>query len=301
MMTCPRQPNRIGQSPWRVGMVQQVDQQNEQFVIVRSRDDSCQSVGEDFKLAMPVVEFAAAAINHRPRPAVTCVEKEPLTQRRHADVVENQILRLSGTQRVQLREYSSQPRSSESLKTFSTTERKPGKRNLIDLRVEQFRVKFAAHAPCFVQQRLREPDRRCRFAGRSLCQSIKYLKEVPIANARGYGRNVYSTLYEEAAAFDLSSKQVLESMFDQDNLLLTVLSRTTEEMWPAEISAEKAEQAWRELQVDLATQVSGSTHKIVEGAGHFIHLDQPSVVVDAIRQQLTAVRQPDPSTPDGPK
>ncbi|MDQ3704227.1 MAG: alpha/beta hydrolase [Chloroflexota bacterium] len=47
---------------------------------------------------------------------------------------------------------------------------------------------------------------------------------------------------------------------------------------------------WHELQRDLARLSSNSKFVVVENSGHFIQLDQPQVVVDAIRDLVEQVR-----------
>jgi pimeloyl-ACP methyl ester carboxylesterase len=57
----------------------------------------------------------------------------------------------------------------------------------------------------------------------------------------------------------------------------------------AEILRE-AYSVWMELQRDLAGLSSGSTHLIAEESRHFVHHDQPDLVVDAIRQVVESVQ-----------
>jgi pimeloyl-ACP methyl ester carboxylesterase len=49
--------------------------------------------------------------------------------------------------------------------------------------------------------------------------------------------------------------------------------------------------AWLELHGELARLSTNSDHRIVEGAGHYIHRDRPEAVVAAIRDVVTAVRE----------
>ena len=49
-----------------------------------------------------------------------------------------------------------------------------------------------------------------------------------------------------------------------------------------EETAQQAERAWREAQVELAAQVRDGTLIVAEGSGHMITLEKPEVVVDAI-------------------
>jgi pimeloyl-ACP methyl ester carboxylesterase len=40
--------------------------------------------------------------------------------------------------------------------------------------------------------------------------------------------------------------------------------------------------AWEEMQADLVTLSTRGTHNVASEAGHYVHLDQPKTVVDAI-------------------
>jgi pimeloyl-ACP methyl ester carboxylesterase len=51
---------------------------------------------------------------------------------------------------------------------------------------------------------------------------------------------------------------------------------------------------WLELHGELASLSTKSDHRSVEGAGHYIHWDQPEAVVAAIRDVVTAVRESGP-------
>jgi pimeloyl-ACP methyl ester carboxylesterase len=53
---------------------------------------------------------------------------------------------------------------------------------------------------------------------------------------------------------------------------------------------EKLNKLWLEMQADLARLSSKSTHIISEKSTHGINREQPEVVVDAIRQAISAVR-----------
>jgi pimeloyl-ACP methyl ester carboxylesterase len=54
--------------------------------------------------------------------------------------------------------------------------------------------------------------------------------------------------------------------------------------------AEADEQIWRELQRDLAARASAGSHIIAEQSGHYIQLQQPELVVAAIRQVVSAAQ-----------
>ncbi len=51
------------------------------------------------------------------------------------------------------------------------------------------------------------------------------------------------------------------------------------------------EQLWIQMQQQLARRFAGADVRVVEGAGHFIQLDQPDAVIVAIEDVLRAVRR----------
>jgi pimeloyl-ACP methyl ester carboxylesterase len=53
----------------------------------------------------------------------------------------------------------------------------------------------------------------------------------------------------------------------------------------------QGEQAWSELQADLARRSSSGKQIIAEKSGHHIQFDQPDLVIDAIRQVVEATRR----------
>jgi pimeloyl-ACP methyl ester carboxylesterase len=56
---------------------------------------------------------------------------------------------------------------------------------------------------------------------------------------------------------------------------------------------EELERSWRAQQDDLATLVPAARHTIAARSGHDIYQDQPALVVEAIRQVVTGVADPD--------
>lgn len=51
---------------------------------------------------------------------------------------------------------------------------------------------------------------------------------------------------------------------------------------------------WLELHGELAGLSTNSDHRIVEGAGHYVHWDRPEAVIAAVRDIVTAVREGGP-------
>jgi pimeloyl-ACP methyl ester carboxylesterase len=53
---------------------------------------------------------------------------------------------------------------------------------------------------------------------------------------------------------------------------------------------DQLDEAHSEHQADLARRSQNSEQIIAEDSGHYIHLEQPDLVIDAIRQVVDAVR-----------
>lgn len=85
----------------------------------------------------------------------------------------------------------------------------------------------------------------------------------------------------ESLNFEISGSQVgrIETF---PEIPLAILTRG-ERAWPKTPEGEKLETAWIRLQNELARLSVKSTHVIADYSGHFIHLDQPVLVEDAIR------------------
>jgi pimeloyl-ACP methyl ester carboxylesterase len=57
-----------------------------------------------------------------------------------------------------------------------------------------------------------------------------------------------------------------------------------------EAQTQGLEKVWLDLQRELATRSPASTHIIAANSGHYIHRDEPSLVIDAVRRVLAASR-----------
>jgi len=162
---------------------------------------------------------------------------------------------------------------------------------------------FYARMPDNLHRAVRKQLARLRVAGMLAPLGVPRLFFPPVAtrglpreiqraaDALGYRSSVYSTVYEEAQAFDASAEQVRAAPRLSQSLFLTVLTRSKPETWPDGVSADHAEATWVELQADLAAQVPDSTHIVVENAGHFIHLDRPDAVIKAIESQISSAKR----------
>jgi pimeloyl-ACP methyl ester carboxylesterase len=73
---------------------------------------------------------------------------------------------------------------------------------------------------------------------------------------------------------------------------LIVLTHGQPWEWGPDFPAAALEDLWPPLQEDLASLVPGARLVIAEESGHFIQLQQPELVIEAIRQVVDAVRDP---------
>lgn len=103
-----------------------------------------------------------------------------------------------------------------------------------------------------------------------------------IANALGYQRNVYRAVHAEATAFD-ESAEYIRSTHLPAALPVHVLTRTRPETWPPSVSVQDAEATWADLQSRLAALSTDSKHTHVADSGHYIPIEQPDAVIDAIQ------------------
>jgi pimeloyl-ACP methyl ester carboxylesterase len=73
------------------------------------------------------------------------------------------------------------------------------------------------------------------------------------------------------------------------NIPLTVITRGMRE-WPQGEAGDIQEDSWRAQQVELSRLSRLSSQRIAPRSGHHVHLDQPAVVADAVRDMVMLVR-----------
>ena len=99
------------------------------------------------------------------------------------------------------------------------------------------------------------------------------------------------TMDLEASAHEVSA---VAPLGDLPLMVLTAGEQARPEAVPG-LAAEAMEEllaimeaAWPELQLDLAAQSTRGEQRTIDGAGHFIHVDNPAAVSDAIKRLLSA-------------
>ena len=84
----------------------------------------------------------------------------------------------------------------------------------------------------------------------------------------------------ELSGFRVSAAQVKRATIS-DAIPMAVLTRGLR-VWPQTEVGDRMELAWRNLQVDLARNGRDTRHIIAENSGHYVHLDEPALVVEAV-------------------
>lgn len=100
----------------------------------------------------------------------------------------------------------------------------------------------------------------------------------PPAYAVGLFSTAYDWVFGEAAAIDATNVQQ-RAAGPLPEIPLAVLT------------AGKSNEGWMALQADLARRTSRSRHIIAKDSGHMVHIDDPKLVVEAVRWVLEEVRR----------
>ena len=61
-------------------------------------------------------------------------------------------------------------------------------------------------------------------------------------------------------------------------------------VWPDTEKGRKLEQTWMDLQDDLATRTAHGSHIIAKHSGHYVQLDEPGLVNNAISAVVEELR-----------
>jgi pimeloyl-ACP methyl ester carboxylesterase len=109
----------------------------------------------------------------------------------------------------------------------------------------------------------------------------------PAAKAQLYQTRYCQTVSDEEAAWDESLTQVRAARRPLGSLPLVVMTRGVSGNFFQGNAGKQVPLSWLTLQKDLVSLSTNSTQVIATRSGHFIQLDQPDLVIAAIRQALT--------------
>ncbi len=122
---------------------------------------------------------------------------------------------------------------------------------------------------------------------------IVYLPlELRYATIAWYLRKTFVAARLESVSLPVSVEQARLAPPLRD-MPLVVVSHGIPEMFsglPSAAEVERAEQRWQQMQMELARLTPSGKFLVAEKSGHKIHIDQPELVVDVIRQVVEAAR-----------
>jgi pimeloyl-ACP methyl ester carboxylesterase len=153
--------------------------------------------------------------------------------------------------------------------------------------------RFPADVRRLIEQRKSEPDRRWLF--RILAPYRIFAPERSTARTAYWWRSFPEGVLGEGRAIDAMSEQAAQTGLLGDHPVVVLTAGVPLSMPDLSVEENAAmRRIWLELHGELAGLSSNSDHRIVEGAGHYVHWDQPESVVAAIRDVVTAVRESGP-------
>ena len=118
----------------------------------------------------------------------------------------------------------------------------------------------------------------------------------PEARRLALARKAIRTLYAEMGSLRRSAGQLGSIGWTIDAPVI-VLSRSPRP--DAGERRDRVDETWLDLQRDLARTVGNSSLQVVPGSGHYIHLDRPDRIVDAIRTVVRTYRMGRTRSSDG--
>lgn len=141
-----------------------------------------------------------------------------------------------------------------------------------------------------IEQRKSESDHRWLF--RILAPYRIFAPERPTARTAYWWRSFPEGVLAEGRGIDAMSEQAGRTG-SLGNRPVIVLTAGVPRPMPgvSEEGNAAMRRVWLELHGELAGLSTNSDHRIVEGAGHYIHRDRHEAVVEAIRDVVTAVRE----------
>jgi len=108
----------------------------------------------------------------------------------------------------------------------------------------------------------------------------------PIATGLGLQSRAYDWLWTEEPAIEATCEEARNSILP-DHIRSSVLTAGRS------IQSEEGQNIWLRLQQELSKKMPNCTYQIVEGSGHYIHLEQPKKVVEVVLQMVDKLRYTD--------
>lgn len=144
-----------------------------------------------------------------------------------------------------------------------------------------------------IEQRKSESDHRWLF--RLAAPYRMFAPERSTARTAYWWRSFPEGVLGEGRAIDIMSKQAARTDTLGNRPVVVLSAGISLEMPNVSKEGNAAmRQVWLELHEELAALSTNSDHRVIEGAGHYIHWDRPEEVVAAIRDVVTAIREVEP-------
>ena len=115
---------------------------------------------------------------------------------------------------------------------------------------------------------------------------------VRVYDARYPGEVAGFVLVDAAHAIDSTFEQASRTGLLGDRPVIVLTSGVKPEV--PDLSAEvnlEFRRTMVELQAELADLSTNSTHHVIDGAGHYIHVDRPAAVIEAVRDVVMSIRE----------
>jgi pimeloyl-ACP methyl ester carboxylesterase len=118
----------------------------------------------------------------------------------------------------------------------------------------------------------------------------------PAADMLSYQNRLCRSIVQESDAVEASAAQLAgaESLDDMPLVVLTAGQLPSLNDLPPGATPELVQEmhaVWQELQAEHAARSGNSSHIIAEKSGHYIHIDQPQLVIEAVNQVVNEVRK----------
>jgi pimeloyl-ACP methyl ester carboxylesterase len=153
--------------------------------------------------------------------------------------------------------------------------------------------RFPAELRHLIEKRKSEPDQRWLF--RFIAPYRIFAPERPTPRTAYWWRSFPDGVLAESRAIDAMSEQASRTT-TLGNRPVVVLTAGVPLTMPG-VSTEgnaAVRRTWVDLHGELAALSTNADHRIIDGAGHYVHEDRPEAVITAVRDIVAAVREPGP-------
>ncbi len=110
-----------------------------------------------------------------------------------------------------------------------------------------------------------------------------------MTRALAFQTKAYRALADEMAVFEASQLEVRQAGA-LPRISITVLSSSLVQDFPPGFEGDQIKTLWDELQHDFTRQAPNVLHLQAKNSGHYIHLDQPKLVVEAVVNMVKKIR-----------